>query len=71
MWAALQQALCRRQPTGVLLTRRVRLLGGALRFAAQMFGTLPAETQKRVADAMERSPGEILKKLEDLRSRIT
>lgn len=36
----------------------------------EQFGTLPAETQRRIADQLERTPGEVMKKLEDLRSRI-
>ena len=36
----------------------------------EYFTKLPLAKQKEIADEMDRSPGEIVKKLEDLRNRI-
>ncbi|KAF5187930.1 Splicing factor 3b subunit [Thalictrum thalictroides] len=36
----------------------------------EQFPTLPADLQKKIADELDRTPGEILKKLEDVRNRI-
>jgi splicing factor 3B subunit 3 len=36
----------------------------------EQFGALPPAVQRRVAEDMERTPVEVLKKLEDLRARI-
>jgi splicing factor 3B subunit 3 len=34
----------------------------------EQFGALPADVQRRIAEEMDRTPGEILKKLEQVRS---
>jgi splicing factor 3B subunit 3 len=36
----------------------------------EQYASIPAAQQRRIADEMERTPQEILKKLEDLRARI-
>ncbi|PIA41588.1 hypothetical protein AQUCO_02200198v1 [Aquilegia coerulea] len=36
----------------------------------EQFPTLPADLQKKIADELDRTPGEIMKKLEDVRNRI-
>ena len=36
----------------------------------EQFSSLQAETQRRVAEDMDRTPAEILKKLEDLRAKV-
>lgn len=36
----------------------------------EQFSQLPSQKQKQIADDLERSPGEVLKKLEDLRNQI-
>ncbi len=36
----------------------------------EQYAALPAATQRRIADEMERTPSEIVKKLEDLRARV-
>ena len=35
----------------------------------EQFCTLPLVTQKQIADELDRSPNEVLKKIEDLRNR--
>jgi splicing factor 3B subunit 3 len=35
-----------------------------------MFASLPADKQKSVAEQLERTPGEVAKKLEDVRNRL-
>ena len=34
----------------------------------EQFGALPADVQRRIAEEMDRTPGEILKKLEQVRA---
>jgi len=36
----------------------------------EQFSQLPAAKQKSISDELERSPGEILKKLEDIRNQV-
>jgi hypothetical protein len=36
----------------------------------EQYPTLPADMQRKIADELDRTPGEILKKLEDIRSKI-
>ena len=36
----------------------------------EQFSQLPAQKQKQIAEDLERSPGEVLKKLEDIRNQI-
>ena len=36
----------------------------------EQYTQLPGATQKRIAEELEREPGEIVKKLEDIRARI-
>jgi splicing factor 3B subunit 3 len=36
----------------------------------ELFASLPAESQKTIAADLDRSPGEVLKKLEDTRNRL-
>jgi splicing factor 3B subunit 3 len=36
----------------------------------EMFSSLSAEKQKSVAEQLERTPGEVAKKLEDVRNRL-
>ena len=36
----------------------------------EQYSQLPAAKQKHIADELERSPGEVLKKLEDIRNQI-
>jgi splicing factor 3B subunit 3 len=36
----------------------------------EMFTSLPLEQQKKIAEELERTPGEVAKKLEDVRSRL-
>jgi splicing factor 3B subunit 3 len=36
----------------------------------EQYVTLPAETQRAIAEEMDRTPAEVMKKLEDLRAKI-
>ena len=36
----------------------------------EQYSQLPAQKQKQIAEDLERSPGEVLKKLEDIRNQI-
>jgi splicing factor 3B subunit 3 len=36
----------------------------------EQFPMLNAETQRKIAEELDRTPGEVLKKLEDIRNRI-
>jgi splicing factor 3B subunit 3 len=36
----------------------------------EQFPSLPADMQRKIADELDRTPGEILKKLEDIRNKI-
>jgi splicing factor 3B subunit 3 len=36
----------------------------------EQFAMLPAETQQKIASALDRTPGEVQKKLEDLRNSL-
>lgn len=36
----------------------------------EQYPTLPLDLQKKIAEELDRTPGEILKKLEDVRNRI-
>ena len=36
----------------------------------EQYSQLPAQKQKQIADDLERTPGEVLKKLEDIRNQI-
>jgi splicing factor 3B subunit 3 len=36
----------------------------------EQFPTLPLDLQRKIADELDRTPGEILKKLEDIRNKI-
>ena len=36
----------------------------------EQFSQLPAAKQKSIAEELERTPGEVLKKLEDLRNQV-
>jgi splicing factor 3B subunit 3 len=36
----------------------------------EQYSQLPAAKQKSIADELERTPGEILKKLEDIRNQV-
>lgn len=36
----------------------------------EQFSQLPTAKQKSIADELERSPGEVLKKLEDIRNQV-
>ncbi|KAG8058068.1 hypothetical protein GUJ93_ZPchr0002g23542 [Zizania palustris] len=36
----------------------------------EQFTSIPADTQRKIADELDRTPGEILKKLEDIRNKI-
>ena len=36
----------------------------------EQFPTLPPDLQRKIADELDRTPGEILKKLEDVRNKI-
>jgi splicing factor 3B subunit 3 len=36
----------------------------------EQYPTLPADMPRKIADELDRTPGEILKKLEDIRSKI-
>jgi splicing factor 3B subunit 3 len=37
----------------------------------EVFGRLSVERQRSIASALERTPGEVMKKLEDARNRVT
>lgn len=36
----------------------------------EQFPTLPLDAQRKIADELDRTPGEILKKLEEIRNKI-
>lgn len=36
----------------------------------EQYPSLPADMQRKIADELDRTPGEILKKLEDIRNKI-
>lgn len=51
-------------------TRRVQVKDVIDGDLCEQFSQLPAQKQKQIAEDLERSPGEVLKKLEDLRNQI-
>jgi splicing factor 3B subunit 3 len=36
----------------------------------EQYPSLPADMQRKIADELDRTPGEIMKKLEDIRNKI-